>query len=259
MDQKNGITYRKLPGLSGQGMRIWGLAFLMFGIVGTSVFQNVLVTEESDFIFVTVGLILQLLHFCAIPVFSFLLVEGYTHTSSIKNYAIRIGILALITELPFNFAMDGNLLGALSFSNGLHFSYADFSLNPVFGQLLSLVLIYLFSRYPGKTIKNILIKALVWFMALVWVEMLHIEYANAMIVVVPVMFFLRNKRMWLVFVGCVAMFLCCVFDFYYIGAPIAFLLIHFYNDEPGEGNRYVNYLAYPVILLVIGLVAKFAF
>jgi hypothetical protein len=45
---------------------------------------------------------------------------------------------------------------------------------------------------------------------------------------------------------------------YLASAPVAFIMIHFYNGEPGEGNRYINYLAYPVILLATGLLAKFA-
>ena len=40
---------------------------------------------------------------------------------------------------------------------------------------------------------------------------------------------------------------------------IGFLAIHFYNGEEGNSSRLVNYLFYPVTLLVIGLIAKFAF
>jgi hypothetical protein len=40
---------------------------------------------------------------------------------------------------------------------------------------------------------------------------------------------------------------------------MGFLAIHFYNGEKGNTGRLVNYLFYPVTLLAIGLVAKFAF
>lgn len=258
MNQNNGITYRKLPGISGQGLRNWGLFFLICGTVGISIFENVMVTDDSSMTLVTAGLALKLIHFCAIPVFAFLLVEGFLHTTSIKAYAIRLGTLALFTELPYNLATTGSVLGALSFQNGFHFDFAKFGLNPVFGLLLALALLYLMSRYPGKKMSNILIKLLLLVMGLVWAWMLRINYANALIVMAPALYFLRKKRMWQVFGGCLAMFLCCIFSPYYIGAPIAILLIHFYNDDPGDGNRYINYLAYPVILLAIGLVAKYA-
>lgn len=266
MNQQNGITYRKLPGLSAQGLRIWGLLFVVFGMVLNPALQKTLASNEVDFIFTSMGLILQLLHFCAIPIFCFLLVEGFTHTSSVKNYAIRIGILALVVILPYNLATYGKLLGDFSFQNLL-----SIKLNPVFGLLLGLVLLYFFRRYPGKTLKRVLLKAFLWVMAFVWTQMLHIEYGVAVILLVPIIYFLRKKRMVMIFAGCIAMTLCGFLDVageasayirtasYIASAPVAFIIIHFYNGEPGEGNRYVNYAAYPVILLAIGLLAKFAF
>ena len=266
MNQQNGITYRKLPGLSAQGLRIWGLLFLAFGMVLNPTLQKTLASDEVDFMFTTVGLILQLAHFCAIPIFSFLLVEGFIHTGSLKNYAIRIGILALVVIFPYNLAIYGKLLGDFSFRNLL-----SIRLNPVFGLLLALILLYFFRRYPGKSLKRVLLKAFLWIMAFVWCQMLHIEYGVAVILLVPIIYFLHDKRMVMIFAGCIAMTLCGFLDVggdtsgyirtasYIASAPVSFIILHFYNGEPGEGNRYVNYAAYPVILIAIALLAKFAF
>ena len=281
MKQQNEIQYRKVRGFSGQGLRIWGLVFLSLGVVLNPKLSANLASMETDFIFTSLGLIFGLLHYVAMPIFAFLLVEGFTHTSSLKNYAVRIGLVALATEIPFNYAMEGKLLGTFKFPN-----LATLQLNPVFGLLLALVLLYFFRRYSGKTLKLVALKGLLWIMAFVWVRMLGIKYGTAMILLVPLIYFLRNKKMIMIFAGCIAMTLCGFLDSsqivtnevadaasnaatsvlnttsvasYIASAPIAFIFLHFYNGEPGERNRYINYLAYPAILVAISLLAKFAF
>ena len=196
MEQGKGIVYRKISGITAQGLRVWGLMFLLLGALGYGIFGNGLIPSygvDADgvtlapFSMVTVGSVLQILYYCAIPIFSILLVEGMKHTISAKDYAIRVGILALATELPYNLCMTGKLFGALSFEGGLHFNFASFSLNPVFGTLLCLVLLMFFRQYADKNIKNTFIKIVIWLIAFLWVGMLRIDDANRMLVIVPVL------------------------------------------------------------------------
>ena len=44
------------------------------------------------------------------PIYAFLLVEGYFHTSNLKKYVKRILLFAVISEIPFNLAMASSVI-----------------------------------------------------------------------------------------------------------------------------------------------------
>lgn len=45
----------------------------------------------------------------AFPIFAFLITEGVNHTTNIKKYLLRLGIFALISEIPFHLLVHGSL------------------------------------------------------------------------------------------------------------------------------------------------------
>lgn len=248
----------KSSGITRRGMWIWGLLFLTAGVVGQCVIQNgilkttdltnqqlVDMMEDANVMgYVTAALVLQAIQSCAIPVFALLVTEGFAHTSSLKNYFLRVAGLALLSELPYNLATSGTWL-AMS------------TRNHVVGVLLALVMLYLYRYYAGTTIKSIAVKVLIFVMALLWSGMLGIADGTAMIIMVTTFWFMRNKPEYRIFVGAVVMVLCCLISPYYIIAPIAMMAIHYYNGEPGEENRWIKYLAYPAMLLAIWAVTVY--
>ena len=243
-------------GLHAGNLRAWGMLFVVAGIVGRSILQNqmlgvgVLSAEElvqmmqssqEAFIIATIALILQAVETVAVPIFVFLLAEGFSHTSNWKKYMLRVAVMAVLTEIPYDIAMSGKVLefGAQ---------------NPVMGLVLCMFLLYLYRRFAGKK----LICVIMTLAGLLWGTMLKIDHSVPMMLMLCIIYLFRNKRMFMGFSGVAMAAVCMVVSPFYLAAAMGFLAIHFYNGEPGEGNRVVNYLFYPVALLAIGLVAMFA-
>lgn len=248
---------RPTSGLHSGSLRAWAMLFAIAGIVSRSILQNRLLgvgtnsmqevlemmqASETAMIITTVSLVLQALETVAVPIFVFLLFEGFQHTSDWKKYFVRVAGLALLTEIPYDLAMNGKVL---------EFS----SQNPVFGLVLCMVLLYLFRRFAAKKLFCVVLALA----GLAWALMLKVDHGIPMILMICVIHLFRNKRMFMGFSGMAAAALCTGISPFYLVAPMGFLAIHFYNGERGNGSKLVNYLFYPVTLLAVGLIAKFAF
>lgn len=241
-------------GLSSQGLHTWGMVFLAAGIFGRALIQNGLLgvqvsstqqllelMQSSDMMmYATAAIVLQVVQACATPVFVFLLLEGFQHTASLKNYFFRIAGIAVLSEIPYNLAYSRSWLDSQS-------------RNPVFALLICLVVLYFYRRYTGHNVKNLLIKLLVTVCAFLWASILGIDEGGPCVLLAACLWAFRTKRNIQILAGCVATFLCCLFSPFYMVAPLVFLALFLYNGEKGEGNRIVSYLAYPVLLLAFGL------
>lgn len=253
------IRDTKTSGISRNALHTWGIFFLALGILGRSIFQNQLLgmgsvtaqqlleamqSSETMMLYATLGLVLQAVETCALPIFAFLLVEGVQKTSNFWNYFFRVLGVAALSEIPYNLAMSGKL-----------FNFS--SRNPAFGLVLAMIAIYFYGRYTEKSIKNTLVKPVVTLAAILWGSMLSIEYGGCMVLVAAVLWAFRTKPMMRNIAGATATILGSLYSLFMMAAPMGFLAIHFYNGEKGEENRLVNYLAYPVILLAVGLAGAF--
>lgn len=250
------IGRKKKRTINGNALRTWALLFLTAGVIGRGLIQNhilgvgqlttqqlleVMGSSQQAMSMVTCSLVLQALETCAVPLYALMLVEGVQNTSGFPAYFKRVLTLAALCELPYNLAMNGRLL-------------AFGSRNPVFALVMCLVMLYLFSRFPeGKKI-NVLLKVVITLAAIVWCEMLKIEYGSATILITATMWAFRRNTLYRNFAGAAAAIVCTVMSMYFLAAPMAFMIVHGYDGEKSTNSRTVNYLAYPAILLAAAAV-----
>lgn len=255
------LRNQKNTGLNGNALRTWGLLFLATGTIGRGIIQKQLLgvgeitaqqmldamsNSQGTMILVTLSLVLQALETCAAPIFALLLVEGFQHTSDFMRYLTRVLGLAVLCEIPYNLAVGSGFLDWTS-------------RNPVFCMVLGLIQLYFYQRYAEKSLQNTLIKAVVTIAAVIWGEMLKIEFGSCMVLVIAVLWAFRKKPLYRNFAGATVTIVCSLMSPFFLAAPMGFLAVHFYNGERGEENRLVNYLAYPAMLLIAGLLGIFLF
>lgn len=247
-------------GISRRGLRTWGMVFLTIGILGQAVLQNRLLglgrvtgqellaamqTSDATMIYATMALIMQAVETCAVPIFCWLLVEGFQKTSDNTKHLLRVIGVACLSELPYNLAMSGKLIDMSS-------------RNPAFAMVLCLIALHFYRRYSEKSAGNFAIKAVVTLAAFIWASMLGIAHGSACVLICGVLWLFRDKPNYRNLSACAASAVCCVFSMFYIASPMGFMPVHFYHGEKGEENRIVNYLFYPVILLAVWAAAEFA-
>ena len=63
--------------------------------------------DHIGYVFFPSVRLLRIIGRLAMPIYCFCVSEGLIHTSSRKNYLLRVIIFALISELPFDFAFNG--------------------------------------------------------------------------------------------------------------------------------------------------------
>lgn len=232
------LTNERFKLLSGSTLKILAMILMLVDHIGASVFrlglfQNPDITANAQLYnqLLSVYRVLRFLGRPAFPIFCFLLVEGFIHTRNPKKYALRLLLFALISEVPFDFAIYGTPFSLLSQNVG-------FTL--LIGVLMMMLLAH-FSSIPWLKLPII-----AGAMGLAWV--LRTDYSYMGIFSIAILYLLRYERSLQSIAGAISFS-------WENGAPLAFIPIWLYNGKKGVSMGYLFYLFYPVHLLILGLIA----
>lgn len=258
MERLNDRRVVERSGITANGIRMWGIFLLAAYLVGVCIIKQyffgvptgddgkLFELVESNMILATAVIVMQICGACALCIYTFLMVEGVLKTSDMKAYVIRVAGVALLSEIPYNLAFSGK--------------WIDFSSrNPVFGLLIGLVMLWFYKSFPGFQGVNLLYKVAATVGAYLWCNMLSISNGECVLIIGLTLWAFQKKQQFRVYAGAMAAIVCSIISPFYMIAPVAFLLLHSYNGEKGEPNTMLNYLSYPVMLVMITLIGVIAF
>lgn len=201
----------------------------------------------------------------AFPIFAFLLVEGYFHTSNLKKYVKRLFIFALISEIPFNLAMGSSITYILH-------------QNVLWAFLIGIWLIHLNEKVKNKKLfVRIIVGVSTTLLGYILGFATFVDYYGYGIAMILIFYFFRGEKYWnyigqflaLAYVNIELMkglsYEVNLFNKVYFIPKQAFALlslipIWLYHGKQGAHNKvikYVYYAFYPVHLLILGLIKIF--
>ena len=195
----------------------------------------------------TAGMAGQAVHFIgrlADPVMAFFVAEGYLHTRSVKNYALRLFLFALVSQLPFSLFRRACFMPP--------------GLNVMYTLLLGLLSIWLWDACGWKPARKVVAVFGLCILSLPgdW---------SFMNVLWPLCFFVfrgDDREKWLSYLILAALFAGFMIVWkgtealFFLGLLCAPLLLSRCSGEPGSGtafHRWFFYLVYPGHLFLIWL------
>lgn len=173
------------------------------------------------------------------PLFAFLLVEGFLHTSNYARYLAGVSLSALVSELAYDFAMTGQVLDLSQQS-------------PMLALTVCLVMLYIL-RLPERmdTLERIICQTLIILCAVFWALLLRVESGLETVLLTAVFYLLREKRTARLLTGVLVSLLDPT-------GPMAFCAIALYSGERKlKVNKYAYYLLYPFELILFGVTVHF--
>lgn len=121
----------------------------------------------------------------AFPIFAFMTAEGYAHTKNLKKYAGRLLVCALISEIPFNLMMGGEL-------------FYPYHQNVIWTFLIGLGAMYLLDTVRKKlpVLAAVLLGAVIVIAAAVLGYAAMVDYYGAGVLTVLTFYLLRGDKHW---------------------------------------------------------------
>ena len=183
------------------------------------------------------------------PIFAFLLTEGYVHTRSFGKYFLRLLVLAIISEVIYDYVFFGSFIyrGA----NNIFFTLA-----------LGLLTLFLLDKSKGLIKKyfkdkvDLFIILPITYLLIIVIMGLMGEFLNfsyGMLGILVISFFYLFKDSFPLVVISVSLSTLILGEGMQYFSLFSLILIYFYNKKLGKKCKMFFYLYYPLHILVLGV------
>ena len=169
----------------------------------------------------------------ACPIFCFQLVEGFIHTSNRNKYALRLALFALVSEIPFNLAVNNQLIGFDS-------------KNVFFTLLIGLLTIWAMEKLEQIHALLIIPTAAA---GGILAYFINCDYDYRGIILIVILYLFRYHKALQTLAGAVSLY-------WEWPAIFAFIPINMYNGKKGWNMKNFTYVFYPAHLILLYAISR---
>lgn len=241
----------RLPSVTADGLKIFACITMLVQSVGITIIEKgiinlgqytqaelseALANDKELMMVAGAGSVMQLIGGLSVPIFAYLLVEGFRHTSSYRRYLLSVFIFAILSEIPYDLANSQKLFDLDS-------------QNALVTMCICLMMLYFLDFFKEKKGFGAgVLKVTIVLCAIIWVTILRAGYGLCMVLLVAIFYLFYSRNVLKTILGMITSLL-------YVTGPLAFYGIWFYNEERKDRlPKYIYYIFYPLHLLVLGII-----
>ena len=241
-----------LPKISDSTLKLVGAVLMTLYFFSVAVIQNgvlrvndytsaqlneLLASDPSAMLWASVASVAEVVGMIPISIFAYLLVRGVTHTSNMRRYALSVLAFALISEVPYDLAVYGQV-------------WNWESQNTLWTVFIALSALWLMRYVEGRGAMTYVLSAVAALGGCLWTILFHCKFGWGFVLIASALYLLRGHRALSLIAGLGA-------SLFYLAPAMGFIFIAFSNGERGTGDsllrKYAYYAYYPVILLLLTL------
>lgn len=191
--------------------------------------------DHVGYVFFSEVTIFRIVGRLAFPIFCYTLVEGFLHTRDVKKYLIRLGIFAIISEVPFDLAFMGEVLEIKH-------------QNVFFTLFFGVVMMWMLTKTESMVVRFAIAVGLT-----LVCRFLNTDYASTGLLMMFTLYMFRgNKKEQLILTGLAMLLMSGGIQLFSI---LALIPIAMHNHKLGPKMKMFFYLFYPAHLLVVYLIS----
>jgi hypothetical protein len=237
----------KTGGLSDLWLRVAGLVLVTVSALSSAVVAKGLPADltQADVSRLSAVVLLEAVSWIALPIYAWLLYSGFAHTRNVARYALRLAVLAVVAEVPYDLATSGR-------------AWDPSSQNPVFALLVALIVLWAVDSL--RKARRGGLAFLVCLAGVAWLVLFNVGFrlgifpaGVVLLLFCLVFYFLHARENTMMAVGGVLGAVALILP------AIGMAVLHFRNETPGRPYpRYLFYVLYPAVLLAAGLLGRLA-